>query len=125
MYKRQIITNSVESRPLTVGLQVFSSTDQGIDWSVITAATLMSAAPLLIAFLLFQRQFVQSVSYTHLDVYKRQSYGEAAPHNKKPAFIRRAFFFCAADRLSLAATCRRRRYRVRARPAAARGSRRR
>ena len=60
-----IITNSVESRPLTVGLQVFSSTDQGIDWSVITAATLMSAAPLLIAFLLFQRQFVP-VSYTHL-----------------------------------------------------------
>lgn len=55
-----IITNSVESRPLTVGLQVFSSTDQGIDWSVITAATLLSAAPLLIAFLLFQRQFVQS-----------------------------------------------------------------
>jgi len=55
-----IITNSVQSRPLTVGLQVFSSTDQGIDWSIITAATLMSAAPLLIAFLLFQRQFVQS-----------------------------------------------------------------
>jgi sn-glycerol 3-phosphate transport system permease protein len=55
-----IITNSVETRPLTVGLQVFSSTDQGIDWSVITAATLLSAAPLLIAFLLFQRQFVQS-----------------------------------------------------------------
>lgn len=55
-----IITNSVESRPLTVGLQVFSSTDQGIDWSIITAATLVSAAPLLVAFLLFQRQFVQS-----------------------------------------------------------------
>ncbi|SOE46285.1 Glycerol-3-phosphate ABC transporter, permease protein UgpE (TC 3.A.1.1.3) [plant metagenome] len=55
-----IITNSVESRPLTVGLQVFSSTDQGIDWSIITAATLISAAPLLVAFLLFQRQFVQS-----------------------------------------------------------------
>jgi sn-glycerol 3-phosphate transport system permease protein len=55
-----IITNSVESRPLTVGLQIFSSTDQGIDWSVITAATLLSAAPLLVAFLLFQRQFVQS-----------------------------------------------------------------
>ncbi|MGB6105775.1 MAG: carbohydrate ABC transporter permease [Pusillimonas sp.] len=55
-----IITNSVESRPLTVGLQVFASTDQGIDWSIITAATLLSAAPLLVAFLLFQRQFVQS-----------------------------------------------------------------
>ncbi|MFT0545207.1 carbohydrate ABC transporter permease [Allopusillimonas ginsengisoli] len=55
-----IITNSVESRPLTVGLQVFASTDQGIDWSVITAATLLSAAPLLLGFVLFQRQFVQS-----------------------------------------------------------------
>ena len=55
-----IVTNSVTSRPLTVGLQVFSSGDQGVDWSIITAATLMTAAPLLIAFLLFQRQFVQS-----------------------------------------------------------------
>ena len=55
-----IITNSVESRPVTVGLQVFASTDQGIDWSIITAATLLSTAPLLVAFLLFQRQFVQS-----------------------------------------------------------------
>ena len=55
-----VVTNSVEARPLTVGLQVFSSTDQGIDWSIITAATLMTSAPLLLAFLLFQRQFVQS-----------------------------------------------------------------
>ncbi len=45
---------------MTVGLSIFSSTDQGVDWSVITAATLMSSGPLLIAFLLFQRQFVQS-----------------------------------------------------------------
>ncbi|MBU3731563.1 MAG: carbohydrate ABC transporter permease [Beijerinckiaceae bacterium] len=55
-----IITNSVEARPLTVGLQIFASTDQGIDWSIICAATLLSAAPLIIGFLLFQRQFVQS-----------------------------------------------------------------
>ena len=55
-----IVTNSVEARPLTVGLQVFSSGDQGIDWSIISAATLMTSAPLLVAFLLFQRQFVQS-----------------------------------------------------------------
>lgn len=55
-----VVSNSVESRPITVGLQVFSSTDQGIDWSLICAATLLAVAPLLIAFLLFQRQFVQS-----------------------------------------------------------------
>jgi sn-glycerol 3-phosphate transport system permease protein len=55
-----IITNSVATRPVTVGLQVFSSVDQGIDWSIITAATLMTSAPLLLGFLIFQRQFVQS-----------------------------------------------------------------
>ena len=55
-----VVSNSVESRPITVGLQVFSGTDQGIDWSLICAATLLAVAPLLIAFLLFQRQFVQS-----------------------------------------------------------------
>jgi len=55
-----IVTNSVETRPLTVGLQVFASVDQGIDWSVISAAALMTSAPLMIAFLLFQRAFIQS-----------------------------------------------------------------
>ncbi len=55
-----VVSNSVETRPLTVGLSVFAGTDQGIDWAIINAATLISSAPLLIAFLLFQRQFVQS-----------------------------------------------------------------
>jgi sn-glycerol 3-phosphate transport system permease protein len=55
-----IVTNSVEKRPLTVGLQVFSSVDQGIDWSIICAAALMTSAPLIILFLIFQRAFIQS-----------------------------------------------------------------
>lgn len=55
-----VVSNSVESRPLTVGLQVFSSADQGIDWSIISAATLLTSGPLLVGFLIFQRQFVQS-----------------------------------------------------------------
>ena len=55
-----IVTNSVETRPLTVGLQVFASVDQGVDWSVICAAALMTSAPLMIAFLIFQRGFIQS-----------------------------------------------------------------
>ena len=54
------IMRSVASRPLTVSLQRFSSSDQGIDWAVICAATLMTSGPLLLGFLLFQRQFVQS-----------------------------------------------------------------
>lgn len=55
-----VITNSVSVRPITVGLAIFATNDQGIDWAIITAATLISTAPLIVAFLLFQRQFVQS-----------------------------------------------------------------
>jgi sn-glycerol 3-phosphate transport system permease protein len=55
-----IVTNSVGSRPLTVGLAIFGAPETGVDWSIITAATVMTMAPLLVAFLLFQRQFVQS-----------------------------------------------------------------
>jgi len=55
-----IITNSVSTRPLTVGLAIFGAPESGVDWSIITAGTLLSVAPLLIAFLLFLRQFVQS-----------------------------------------------------------------
>lgn len=55
-----VVTNSVETRPLTVGLAVFSAPETGVNWATISAATLMVVAPLLIAFLLFQRHFVQS-----------------------------------------------------------------
>ncbi len=55
-----IVTNSVETRPLTVGLAIFGAPESGVDWSVISAGTLMAVAPLLFAFLLFQRQFMQS-----------------------------------------------------------------
>jgi sn-glycerol 3-phosphate transport system permease protein len=55
-----VITNSVGTRPLTVGLAIFGAPESGVDWSIITAGTLLAVAPLLVAFLLFQRQFVQS-----------------------------------------------------------------
>ncbi len=55
-----IVTNSVETRPVTVGLSIFSAPDSGVQWAVINAATLLTSAPLLIAFLIFQRQFVKS-----------------------------------------------------------------
>lgn len=55
-----VVTNSVDSRPLTVGLSVFNGTESGVNWTLLSAATLLVVAPLLVAFLLFQRQFVQS-----------------------------------------------------------------
>lgn len=53
-----IVTNSQEARPVTVGLSVFATVESGIDWSLVNAATLMTTAPLVLAFLIFQRQFV-------------------------------------------------------------------
>lgn len=58
-----VITNSVNTRPMTVGLAIFGAPESGVDWSIITAGTLLAVAPLLVAFLLFQRQFVQSFMY--------------------------------------------------------------
>ncbi len=58
-----VITNSVETRPVTVGLAIFGAPESGVNWSIITAGTLISVAPLLVAFVLFQRQFVQSFMY--------------------------------------------------------------
>ncbi|MFP4034723.1 MAG: carbohydrate ABC transporter permease [Desulfovermiculus sp.] len=58
-----VVTNSVSTRPLTVGLAIFGAPESGVDWSVLSAGTLLATAPLLIAFLLFQRQFMQSFLY--------------------------------------------------------------
>ncbi|HWI61532.1 MAG TPA: carbohydrate ABC transporter permease [Symbiobacteriaceae bacterium] len=56
-----IITNSNDVRPLTVGLALFTkAAESGADWSLITAGTVMVVAPLLVAFFLFQRQFISS-----------------------------------------------------------------
>jgi sn-glycerol 3-phosphate transport system permease protein len=56
-----IITNTDKVRPLTVGLALFTKASEvGADWSLITAGTLMVVAPLLVAFFLFQKQFINS-----------------------------------------------------------------
>lgn len=55
-----VVTNTENSRPLTVGMSIFGAPESGVDWAVISAGTLISVGPLLVLFLLFQRQFVQS-----------------------------------------------------------------
>ncbi len=62
-----IITNSDSSRPLTAGLVRFTQLGEiGAQWSLLTAATLMVAAPLLIIFLIFQRRFIRSFVHSGL-----------------------------------------------------------
>ncbi|SDP89194.1 carbohydrate ABC transporter membrane protein 2, CUT1 family [Phyllobacterium sp. YR620] len=55
-----IVTNSAETRPVTVGLSLFGAPESGVNISTISAATVMVVAPLMIAFLIFQRQFIQA-----------------------------------------------------------------
>ena len=56
-----IITRSEEIRPLTVGLnKLIKTTDQGAFYGQLMAGTLIVIAPLVILFLAFQRQFVES-----------------------------------------------------------------
>lgn len=60
-----IITDMDTNRPLTVGLSMFAkASDSGTQWGVVGAATLFVALPLLIAFFLFQKQFVSSFMHS-------------------------------------------------------------
>lgn len=60
-----VVTNSVESRPLTVGIAIFAqSFETGAQWGTVTAATVLVITPLLAAFFLFQRQFVESFMHS-------------------------------------------------------------
>lgn len=60
-----IVTNSNASRPLTVGLnQLTQMGESGAQWSLIMAGTLLVVAPLLVVFLVFQRQFMSSFLHT-------------------------------------------------------------
>ncbi len=60
-----LVVTSDQARPLTMGLLRFTQlTDIGAQWSLIMAATLIIVAPLLLLFLVFQRQFINSFLHT-------------------------------------------------------------
>ena len=57
-----IVINSVEKRPLTVGLSLFAkASESGPMWAKICAATLVVMAPLYLLFCCFQNVFVSSL----------------------------------------------------------------
>ncbi len=62
-----VVTLSDSSRPLTVGLVRFTQLGEiGARWSLLMAATMLVAAPLFLAFLIFQRRFIQSFLHSGL-----------------------------------------------------------
>lgn len=62
-----VVTNSPSSRPLTVGLAVFTQLGEiGAQWPLVTAGTVIVVGPLLLLFLIFQRQFIESFLHSGL-----------------------------------------------------------
>lgn len=61
-----VVSSSLDTRPLTVGLSLFGAPESGVSISLISAATLLTTLPLLIGFLLFQRQFMQAFLHSGL-----------------------------------------------------------
>ncbi len=60
-----VMINSVERRPLTLGLAIFAmSYETGAQWSDVCAATLLMTAPLLVLFFIFQKQFTESFAHS-------------------------------------------------------------
>jgi sn-glycerol 3-phosphate transport system permease protein len=58
-------TSSPSNQVLTVGLASFTSgAEAGSEWGVVAAGTFLVAAPLLVLFVLFQKQFVASFTYS-------------------------------------------------------------
>ncbi len=55
-----IATRTNEARPVTVGVVRFLAPESGVDYASLTAGTLIIVIPLLIFFIVMQRQFVQS-----------------------------------------------------------------
>jgi ABC-type glycerol-3-phosphate transport system permease component len=61
-----LVTNNPSTEPLTVGLAIFQQNSPTIapDWSGLMAATLVSALPMLLVFLIFGRRIVNSIGFT-------------------------------------------------------------
>jgi sn-glycerol 3-phosphate transport system permease protein len=56
-----IVTETTRARPLTVGLTIFAQQSEGgAEWNLLMAATMMVVLPLLLGFVVFQKQFVGS-----------------------------------------------------------------
>lgn len=62
-----IVTDTAKSRTLTIGLAMLEKqVESGGEWTIMMAATLIVILPPTLAFLVFQRQFIQSFMHSGL-----------------------------------------------------------
>ncbi len=57
-----IFTNSDRLRTLPVGLALFAQGEHAVDWGLLMAGSTISALPVLLAFLVFQRQIIEGIT---------------------------------------------------------------
>jgi len=57
-----IVTNQLSTRTMPLGLAVFTQGEAGTEWNLLMAAAIFTALPIVILFLLAQRQFVQGIA---------------------------------------------------------------
>jgi sn-glycerol 3-phosphate transport system permease protein len=59
-----LVTNSDDVRTLPIGLGLLAKSDSGADWTRLMAGTTIVVSPLLLAFVIFQRRFIDSFMHT-------------------------------------------------------------
>lgn len=57
-----IVTSSTEMRTMPLGLAVFTQGEAGTEWHLLMAAAIFTALPIIILFLIAQKQFVQGIA---------------------------------------------------------------
>lgn len=62
-----IVTDTPAARTITIGLGIFAQTAEGgAEWTLLMAATIFAIGPLMVAFLIFQKQFMKSFMHSGL-----------------------------------------------------------
>jgi sn-glycerol 3-phosphate transport system permease protein len=61
-----LVTESSSVRTLPIGLGMLAQSESGADWTLLMAATVFMIAPLMIAFLIFQKKFISSFMHSGL-----------------------------------------------------------
>ena len=57
-----LMSDNAAVAPLPVGLTLLQNTEQGVNWGPVMAATLLTALPMLIVFLILQRQMIKGLT---------------------------------------------------------------
>lgn len=57
-----IVTNTIATRTMPLGLAVFTQGEAGTEWHLLMAAAIFTALPIVVLFLFAQKQFVQGIA---------------------------------------------------------------